>query len=145
MDFALHFLIVVPCILEHVVTYCNIYTKLEVIAWKEHEAVFLKRKKFIFSIVVRKIWFVSCFRLKTFTSNVSTLLLPWGVEGRVPWILICSSRPWNYNANRNNKKIPCYMRDSACRWLIVKKVKICRSYVKYFWIFPRERNCRILI
>ena len=22
------------------------------------------------------------------------------------------------------KKIPCYMRDSACRWLIVKKTKI---------------------
>ena len=30
------------------------------------------------------------------------------------------------------KKIPCYMRDSACRWLIVEKDKIFRSYVKYF-------------
>ena len=23
-----------------------------------------------------------------------------------------------------SKKIPCYMRDSACRWFIVKKAKI---------------------
>ena len=27
------------------------------------------------------------------------------------------------------KKIPCYMRNSACRWFIVKKAKIFRSYV----------------
>ena len=55
--------------------------------------------------------------------------------------------PWNYNMNRNNtcKKIPCYMRDSACRWLIVENFKVCWRYVKYFWIFPRERNFRILI
>ena len=30
------------------------------------------------------------------------------------------------------KKIPCYMRDSACRWLIVENAKIFRSYVKHF-------------
>ena len=30
------------------------------------------------------------------------------------------------------KKIPCYMRDSACKWFIVKKTKIFRSYVKHF-------------
>ena len=30
------------------------------------------------------------------------------------------------------KKIPCYMRDSACRWFIVKKPKIFQSYVKQF-------------
>ena len=43
------------------------------------------------------------------------------------------------------KKIPCYMRDSAGRWFIVKNVKIFQSYVKLFLIFPRERNCAILI
>ena len=43
------------------------------------------------------------------------------------------------------KKIPCYIHDSACRWLIVKNAKIPRSYVKHFRIFPRERNCRILV
>ena len=43
------------------------------------------------------------------------------------------------------KKISCYMRDSSCRWLIVECAKIFRSYVKHFWIFPREENCRILI
>ena len=30
------------------------------------------------------------------------------------------------------KKIRCYMRDSACRWLIVENAKIFRSYVKHF-------------
>ena len=30
------------------------------------------------------------------------------------------------------KKIPFYMRDSACRWFIVKKAKIFSSYVKHF-------------
>ena len=28
------------------------------------------------------------------------------------------------------KKIPCYMRDSACRWFIVENAKVFRSYVK---------------
>ena len=43
------------------------------------------------------------------------------------------------------KKIPYYMRDSACRYLIVESAKIFWSYVKHFWIFPRERNCKVLI
>ena len=30
------------------------------------------------------------------------------------------------------KKIPCYMRDSACRWFIIENAKIFRSYVKHF-------------
>ena len=34
------------------------------------------------------------------------------------------------------KKIPCHMRDSACRWLTVKNIKIFQSYVKYFLNFP---------
>ena len=43
------------------------------------------------------------------------------------------------------KKISSYIRNSACRWIFVKNVKIFRSYVKHFWTFPRESNCRILI
>ena len=43
------------------------------------------------------------------------------------------------------KKICCYKRESASRWLIVENAKIFWSYVKQFWIFLRERNCRILI
>ena len=43
------------------------------------------------------------------------------------------------------KKISWDMHDSACRWLIVQDVKIFRNYVKHFWIFPRERNCKILV
>ena len=31
-----------------------------------------------------------------------------------------------------SKKIPCYMRNSACRWFIVKKAKIFRSRVEHF-------------
>ena len=37
------------------------------------------------------------------------------------------------------------MRNSACRWRIVKKAKIFSSYVTNFWIFPGVRNFRILI
>ena len=37
------------------------------------------------------------------------------------------------------------MRDSACRWFIVENAKIFQSYVKHFWIFPLEKNYRILI
>ena len=33
------------------------------------------------------------------------------------------------------KKIPCYMRNSARRWLIVENAKIFRSYVKHFLVF----------
>ena len=33
---------------------------------------------------------------------------------------------------RTCKKIPCHMRDSTCRWFIVKKTKIFSSYVKHF-------------
>ena len=43
------------------------------------------------------------------------------------------------------KKIPCYVRDSDCRWFIVKKAKIFWSYVKYFQILAGVRKCRILI
>ena len=38
-----------------------------------------------------------------------------------------------------------YMRDLICRWFIAENTKIFRSYVKHCWIFPRGRNCRILI
>ena len=40
--------------------------------------------------------------------------------------------------------MPCYMRDSTCRWFIVKKAKIFWSYVKHFWIVAGMRKYRIL-
>ena len=43
------------------------------------------------------------------------------------------------------KKIPYYMRESACRWFIVKKAKIFWSYIKHVWILAGVRKCRILI
>ena len=33
------------------------------------------------------------------------------------------------------KKIPCYMHDSTCRWLIVKNAKKFRSYLSIFEFF----------
>ena len=47
-----------------------------------------------------------------------------------------------------SKKISCILRGSTYRWLrlIVENAKIFQSYVKSFWIFPREgRNFGILI
>ena len=58
------------------VTYFNEFYSL-----KEHEAVFLKRQKLIFSVVAGCIWFAFCFRLNTFTSKISNLLLTSGAEG----------------------------------------------------------------
>ena len=37
------------------------------------------------------------------------------------------------------------MLDPACRWINVEYSKIFWSYVRHFWIFSRERICRILI
>ena len=37
------------------------------------------------------------------------------------------------------------MRDSAYRWLLVENLQIFRRYVKHFWIFPREKICKVLI
>ena len=47
---------------------------------------------------------------------------------------------WNYNwAGMTCKKTPCYMRRSACRWLVAENAKISQSYVKHFWIFLNEK------
>ena len=43
------------------------------------------------------------------------------------------------------KKIPSYMRDSACRWFIDKESKIFRCYDKHFRILAGVRKCKILI
>ena len=42
------------------------------------------------------------------------------------------------------KKISCYMRNSTCRWFIVKKTKVFWCYIKHFWIFVGVRKYRIL-
>ena len=61
-----YFPIVIPCLLERIVTYFNVYTKLEVRV-KEYHAVFLKRQNLIFSVVGQSSSFVFCFRLNIFT------------------------------------------------------------------------------
>ena len=47
------------------------------------------------------------------------------------------------------KKIPCYMRDSACRWFIVEKktqnILKFLGHVNYFWILVGVIKWRLLI
>ena len=77
MAFVLHFPIIIPWRLECVVTYFNVYKKLEVIVW---------RNMSLFSWRAGYTWFAFCFRLIIFTSKISNLLLPLtveGVEGRI--------------------------------------------------------------
>ena len=80
--FVLHFLIAIPCLLKHVgvVTYFNVYSKLEVRHWGNMIGCFLEDKKQVFSRVAWSIWFVFCFRLNIFTSKISNCLLPLGAE-----------------------------------------------------------------
>ena len=78
MAFVLYFPIVIPCLLERVLTYFNAYTKLEVL---------VLRKMMLFLVGDTKIdFFYSscnfigfCFRLNIFT-KISNLLLPLGAE-----------------------------------------------------------------
>ena len=47
----------------------------------------------------------------------------------------CKRSSWHGTIIRTGitcKKIPCYMRDSACRWFIVENAKIFQSCVKHF-------------
>ena len=59
--------------------------------------------------------------------------------------LVCKYHETIIRTGKTCNKISCCMRDPVCRWLIVKIANTFRSYVKNFLIFPRERNCRILI
>ena len=80
--------IVISCLLERVTTYFSVYAKLEVIVWKNMRLFTWRDKIWFFSIVTGSIWFDFCFKLNTFTSRISNLLLPFGTEGRGLWILI---------------------------------------------------------
>ena len=62
---------------------------------------------------------------------------------------------WRYENNSSNhgtiirtvticKKIPCYIRDSACKCFIVKKAKLFWGHVKHILIYEGVRKCRIL-
>ena len=69
-----HVPIVIPCLIENVVTYFN-----EVCSLKEHETVEETKIDFFYSSWKYLICF--CFRLYTFTGKISNLLLPFGAEG----------------------------------------------------------------
>ena len=81
MVFVLCFPIVTHCLLEGVVTYFYVYTKLEVLVWRKIEVVSLEKQNLIFSIVAVSILFGFCFRLSIFTSKISNFLLSLGAEG----------------------------------------------------------------
>ena len=76
MVFASHFPNLISSLLERVLTYSNVDTKLEkIIIWRNIR-LFSWRDK----IVPRSTWFVFCFILYIFTSKISSLLLPLGAE-----------------------------------------------------------------
>ena len=77
-----------PCLIERLIIYFNVYTKLVVMVWNEHQAVLSMRQNLIFSVVTWSIWFKFCFRLNIFTSKSSNLLLPAGADRRGEWIFI---------------------------------------------------------
>ena len=64
--FVLHFTIEIPCLLEHVVSYFNVYTKLKG-TWM-NMSLFSQGDNLIFSKVAGSIWFVYYFRLIIFTT-----------------------------------------------------------------------------
>ena len=80
MALALYFPISVPSLLERVLTYFSVYTKLEILALRKNKAVPLETQKLIFSIVAA-ILFDFYFRLNIFTIKISNLVLRLGAEG----------------------------------------------------------------
>ena len=83
-----------------------------------------------FSVVTRHNWVRFVIHPKTFSS--------FRVSQRIYCILLYHGAI--IRTGITCKKISCDMPNSDCRWLIVQNVKILRSYVKHFWIFPLERN-----
>ena len=78
MAFVLHFPIVISFLLERVVTFFNVYTKLEVLVWRKMRLFFWRHT----------IWFNSCmyfigfcFRLNISTSKISNFCYLWGSRG----------------------------------------------------------------
>ena len=76
MGLVLHVPIVIPFLLECMVTYCN-----KVYSLKEREDIFFKRQDLFFFYSSLKYLFVFCFRLNIFTSKIWNFLLCLGVEG----------------------------------------------------------------
>ena len=84
MAFALYFPIVIPCLLERVLTYFSVYTKIEVLSLKENYAALLETQKFSITAVIL---FSFCFRVNICKSKISNLVLPSlrGPTGDVKW------------------------------------------------------------
>ena len=71
--FCFIFPIVIPCLLERVLTYFSVYTKIEVLSLKENYAALSETQKFSITAVIL---FSFCFRVNIFTSKISNLVLP---------------------------------------------------------------------
>ena len=77
-------------------------------------------------------------KVDTFVTEVISNVFIWSLS-------LFSKHGTKIRTGITRKRVTCYMRYSACSWCIVKNAKIFWSYVEQFWIFQRERNCRILI
>ena len=105
MALVLHLPIVIPCILERVLIYFNVYMKLGG-TWRSMRLFSWKEKKKIFSNVAASVWFAICFRLNSFTSKISNLLLSLAAEmaeGREYWY----TKSEILNKCKDLQSIPC--------------------------------------
>ena len=112
---------------------------------KEHEAVFLKRKNLIFSIIAGSIWLVFCKRSNILTSKIWNLFLSLRakeVEAREYW------RMWNYH--RMNKSlnifqsIVIYYFNGATEDQLFRKTIICnRTHFLFLWSWFKGTSAEI--
>ena len=79
MVFVLYLPIVIPCLLENVVTYFNIYTKLDVLVWMKIKLFFWRHTVWFSSC--NYFIFLFCFWLNVSTSKISKLQVPLEIEG----------------------------------------------------------------
>ena len=77
MAFALYFSVVIPCPLEHMLTYFSVYTKLEVLVLRKNDTVLLETQKLIFSIIA-VILFGFYFRLNFLQVRFQICCYLWG-------------------------------------------------------------------
>ena len=85
MAFVLYFPIVIPRLIERVLTYFNVYTKLELLVFRKMMLFFVDTKIDFFYSSCNFIAF--CLRLNIFTIDISNLLLPLGAKGG----MVCES------------------------------------------------------
>ena len=124
MTFDLYFPIVIPCLIEHVVTYFGVYPKLEVIvrknmrllSWREKTWSSLQRSNTSSNSLIARLLAVLLVVLVIlywvarlnflFTSKLSDLLLPLGAEGAKAVNLdVPTIKRYNYKTLKSNRLV----------------------------------------